>query len=62
MTDWKFIKPSEDLSLKEKIAYTEGYFLAVSQIHNNLSIHSDDKEFNKLNIETKKYMYLLKNS
>jgi len=62
MMSWEFIKPNKDLSLKEKISYTEGYFSAVSQIHNNLSIHSDDKEFNKLNIETKKYMYLLKNS
>ena len=60
MKDWRFIKPKVALSLKEKMAYTEGYFLALSQIHSNLSIDSTDKEFNSLNIETRKYMRDLK--
>jgi len=60
MKDWKFIKPSENLSLKEKISYTEGYFLALSQIHSNLSVDTNDKEFNHLNIEIQKYMRKLK--
>jgi hypothetical protein len=60
MKDWKFINPPDNLSLKEKIAYTTGYFLAISQIHNNLSVDSNDKEFNNLNIEIRKFMRNLK--
>lgn len=60
MINWNFIKPTASTTLKEKIAYTEGYFLALSQLHSNLSIDNDDKEFNTLNIEIKKYMRDLK--
>ena len=60
MRDWEVIKPLDNHSLKEKIAYTEGYFMALNQIHQNLSVDSNDEEFNSLNIEIKKYMRNLK--
>ena len=60
MNDWKFIKPDENLSLQDKMSYTEGYFTCLCQIHSNLSVDPEDKEFNKLNIEIKKYMEKLK--
>ena len=60
MINWKFIKPNDDYTLDEKIAYTEGAFNMLSQLHANLSVGSDDIEWNKLNVEIREYMGMLK--